>query len=134
MLTYVKLVISQEWLVYINNAESITNTLSWTSELIEHHRQMDNDWRLNGGYGEDGAADIRRHIKEHMADIVKGGHILVIGSQSPWIEAILLNLGASNITTLEHNPIISTHPQIRAINPQVMKEMVTSYILIKNKV
>ena len=69
-----------------------------------------------------------------MADIVKGGHILVIGSQSPWIEAILLNLGASNITTLEHNPIISTHPQIRAINPQVMKEMVTSYILIKNKV
>ena len=31
---------------------------------------------------------------------VKGKHVLVIGTQIPWIEAILLEMGVKQITTL----------------------------------
>jgi hypothetical protein len=55
-----------------------------------------------------------------------GGHILVIGSQTPWIEAILLELGAANITTLEYSPAVSEHPQIRMVTPDKLNEMVSS--------
>ena len=33
---------------------------------------------------------------------VKNKHVLVIGTQEPWIEAILLELGAKKVTILEY--------------------------------
>ncbi len=50
----------------------------------------------------------------------------MIGSQTPWIEAILLELGAANITTLEYSPAVSEHPQIRMVTPDKLNEMVSS--------
>jgi hypothetical protein len=38
----------------------------------------------------------------------------VIGSQSPWLESILLSLGASQITTFDYIKIKSEHSQIEA--------------------
>ncbi len=38
--------------------------------------------------------------------VVVGGHILVIGSQTPWIEAILLELGVPKIMTVDYTPIL----------------------------
>ncbi len=54
----------------------------------------------------------------------------MIGSQSPWIEAMLLELGAANVTTLEYNPGVSTHPQIRIVSPDKLNEMVTALFII----
>jgi len=31
---------------------------------------------------------------------VKGKHVLVIGSENPWIEALILEAGADRVTTL----------------------------------
>ena len=36
----------------------------------------------------------------------------MIGSVIPWVEAILLVIGAKHVTTLEYNRINSTHPQV----------------------
>jgi len=58
--------------MYINDFKSEPRTQAWTVEVVDHFRQMDKDENLNGGYGEEGAADIRRHIKEHMARHVEG--------------------------------------------------------------
>ena len=49
----------------------------------------------------------------------------MIGSQTPWIEAMLLELGAANITTLEYSPAVSEHPQIRIVSPDKLNEMVS---------
>ncbi len=62
-----------------------------------------------------------------------GGHILVIGSQTPWIEAMLLELGAANITTLEYSPAVSLHPQVRIVSPEKLNEMVSTADLEKEK-
>ena len=43
---------------------------------------------------------------------VIGKKALVIGSETPWVEAILLAVGAKHVTTLEYNRITSTHPQV----------------------
>jgi len=34
---------------------------------------------------------------------IKGKHVLVIGSQAPWMEALILEAGANKTTTLGKN-------------------------------
>jgi len=42
------------------------------------------------------------HIKVAIEDLqVQGKRILVIGSETPWLEAMLLFAGAAHVTTLE---------------------------------
>ena len=43
---------------------------------------------------------------------VRGKHVLVIGSEVPWFEAILLSKGAKRITTFDYVKIESRHPQV----------------------
>lgn len=58
-----------------------------------------------------------------LIEKVKGGRVLVIGSQSPWLESILLEKGAAHITTLEYSAIHSLHPNISVITPYKLREM-----------
>ena len=51
---------------------------------------------------------------------------MVIGSTFPWVESILLYLGASNITTLEYAEIDNTHPQLHPITFDTIKKSVLS--------
>ncbi len=46
---------------------------------------------------------------------VAGKSIAVIGSMSPWIEAILLNYGATEITTVEYNDPQFSHKKIATL-------------------
>jgi len=43
----------------------------------------------------------------------KGKTCLVIGSQTPWIESMLLSLGAEKVTTFDYIQITSEHPQVK---------------------
>ena len=43
--------------------------------------------------------------------------MLVVGSETPWVESLLLSLGTRHVTTLEYNKIKSTHPQVTTIHP-----------------
>jgi hypothetical protein len=43
---------------------------------------------------------------------VRGKHVLVVGSEVPWFEAILLSKGARLITTFDYVKIVSQHPQV----------------------
>jgi hypothetical protein len=55
----------------------------------------------------------------------------VIGSQKPWIETILLNRGAKNITTFDYVKITSDHPQVSTLQdgPRLFKELLISLAL-----
>lgn len=48
---------------------------------------------------------------------IEGGRGIVIGSLSPWVEAISLAYGARTVLTCEYWPIWSDHPQIQKIHP-----------------
>jgi len=55
---------------------------------------------------------LRRHFYA-----LKNKHVAVIGTTIPWAEAILLNLGASKVTTIEYNKIKIKHPKVRVTTP-----------------
>ena len=43
---------------------------------------------------------------------LQGKHVLVVGSVTPWVEELILALGALHVVTLEYRPIESDHEQV----------------------
>ena len=89
-------------------------TSVWTKERIESDIAQLAAGVLRGTYG--------RPTTNHVRDILVGFNltnksVLVIGSESPWVEEICLYAGASHVTTLEYGRIVSHHPQISAFTP-----------------
>ncbi len=95
----------------------------WSQELIEEMRLRFREDKLAGLYGLENVKRITAHLRDHMLDRVEGGHVLVIGTQEPWLEVVLLELGASFVTTLEYTPIKTDHPQLNVITPDTMRVM-----------
>ena len=48
-----------------------------------------------GSYGKIAVDEIYRHLNDYMD--IKGKHVLVIGSQRPWLETLILEAGAGTI-------------------------------------
>ena len=70
------------------------------------------DWgRLGGAYGGEESRVLYETVSLYKHKVI-GKNVLVIGSETPWVEAIFLSVGANHVTTLEYNKIISTHPQV----------------------
>jgi len=80
-------------------------------EMIEHARLG----KLKGNYG------IRESnlLIEAVGQVPNIGnkHVLVLGSQNPWVEAIALAAGARQVDTLEWSKIKNSHPKIRPMQP-----------------
>eukprot|EP00039_Didymoeca_costata_P018989 m.335821 g.335821 ORF g.335821 m.335821 type:complete len:435 (+) comp17685_c0_seq1:121-1425(+) len=87
----------------------------WSHENIEKEKQMCIEGTLKGTYSETQTAMMLNGLK--MAPRVAGGHVLVVGSVSPWVEACALAAGAAKITTLEYGVLNSTHPKVNTITP-----------------
>ena len=68
----------------------------WTEQLIEEYvaRVKRNDFSDNKLYGPEPGSQLSTLLSsERFDEIMAGGEALVIGSQSPWLEAILLSKG-----------------------------------------
>ena len=87
----------------------------WTIEDVNHYRSEVQQRRTSFTYDN---APLYEAL-DRWADIaVKGKHGLVIGSETPWLEAMLLEYGASNVSTLEFGKIETSHPQLTTYTPQ----------------
>ena len=60
---------------------------------------------------------LRRYI-----DSIRDKHVAVIGTAVPWAEAMLINLGADRITTVEYRNIVIEHPRLQVITPYKLAE------------
>jgi hypothetical protein len=49
---------------------------------------------------------------------------MVVGSQHPWAEAMLIKAGARHIITVEYMQIISSHPKVSTLTPQELANKV----------
>ena len=86
----------------------------WTKKSFDQKIKAvkSKDWnRVGGAYGGMDTRVLHDTIDLYK-DRVVGKRALVIGSETPWVESILLALGAEHVTTLEYNRIVSTHPQV----------------------
>lgn len=93
----------------------------WHEKEIDDMKSNCSAGTLLGNYGFTETSKVFEGLKRMQT--VKGGHVLVIGSENPWLEACILAAGASRITTLEYGSITSYHPQVKTINPSEMREM-----------
>ncbi|CAH1781070.1 unnamed protein product [Owenia fusiformis] len=70
-------------------------------------------------FGTYGVPEPKNAIAAYVEDI-RNKRGVVIGSQSPWLEALALSAGAEHITTLEYNNNMFLHPKITKIHPYDM--------------
>ena len=77
--------------------------------------------KLTGNYGLATVLELEGLMRNHMQEWIVGGKTLVIGTQSPWIEAMLLELGAANVTTLEYNHIESRVDNLNVMTPEALR-------------
>jgi hypothetical protein len=61
---------------------------------------------------------------------VKNKKVAIIGSENPWIEAIVYNYGCRNITTVEYNKPLITHENFKIISFDEFKNLNMKYDII----
>jgi hypothetical protein len=97
----------------------------WEARVIDEWARQCEAGTLNGTYGVEHTTQLREALR-HAKTIVQG-RVLVIGSEIPWVEACLLYLGASHVTTLEYGNIVSNHPRVSTITPENMRSNAHTY-------
>ena len=102
---------------YINSSDS-SATMNWTPELINKFiskytpYNIHNNLEINQpsfekepySYGSLFNLNAMEQYKSHII----GKDVAVIGSLRPWLEAIIINMGAKSVTTVEYNKPTST--------------------------
>merc|ERR1712046_323903 len=86
------------------------------TELLQLYDENQNDFfkseKVRGlGYGPHDTTLVSNLLGRYKDDLA-GKHCAVLGSQSPWVEALLLHHGAAHVTTVEYGSIKSEHPSI----------------------
>ena len=109
----VKLVKEIWW--YFDNSQG-DKTLKYSFEDVETLREKDLNGTNISSYS-DFWPTIRQMVSNH-SDVVNNKKGFVLGTQEPWLEAILLNTGASEILTVEYQKLQVEHPRIKAAQPQ----------------
>jgi hypothetical protein len=90
------------------------STKTWSSSMLSHLMKKAKRRELDGNYG---TALTNQLMDAVLAANVSGKRALVVGSESPWVEAILLEAGAKHVVTLEYGRIHSQHPQVSTLTP-----------------
>ena len=96
--------------------------VAWTDEGLQQHVDWIKQGKLNAIYGIDVIRRMQHLLQNYI--YVHNKHILVIGSLLPWIEALLLELGVSHITTLEYEPYKTNHTNVTTIDPTEFSNLV----------
>lgn len=88
----------------------------WAPEYISNFTNKYTMGDYAVGYGSNDTMMIVGLIDKYKEEL-QNKHCAVLGSQSPWLEALLLHAGVGNVTTIEYATINSTHPQLKTMNP-----------------
>jgi hypothetical protein len=93
----------------------------WTVAEIEGMKAQALQDTLPGNYGW-GTTSMIWGMMKRYENLLRGKHAFVIGSETPWVEAMLLAIGASHVTTIEYGTIISQHPNVSTMTPAQVTE------------
>ena len=111
---------------YLNHryAGGSASDSDWSKEKIDEWILRAQQGLLEGTYGTGDTNNVYRAcVSLHATELsVQGRHMLVVGSENPWLEAVLLACGAAKVTTVEYGKIKSTHPQIATMTPWELNE------------
>ena len=103
--------ISKHWCL-AQRYEGVQN-LTWTTPYIDSYRADIASGAITGSYGPRETAKVLAGLRS-LPSPVSGSVALVMGTEMPWVEALLLNEGASLVWTFEYSYIDAQHPRMRA--------------------
>ena len=106
-----KMPISKHWCL-AQRYEGVQN-LTWTTPYIDSYRADIASGAITGSYGPRETAKVLAGLRS-LPSPVSGSVALVMGTEMPWVEALLLNEGASLVWTFEYSYIDAQHPRMRA--------------------
>lgn len=98
--------------MYIDESSDSLGHRVWNDVLLRTGIEAATQRRVAGiprSYGDESVLDLYDALADYP---VRGLDALVLGSQNPWIEVILVGLGARSVTTVDFNPIQSGLPDI----------------------
>jgi hypothetical protein len=75
---------------------------------------------VNGQWATYGNAEARKLGAVIREYVPAGSHVLVVGSERPWVEVLALNAGAHRVTTVEYAFINSSDPRIQTWTPAML--------------
>eukprot|EP01006_Ploeotia_vitrea_P012655 TRINITY_DN33469_c0_g1_i1.p1 TRINITY_DN33469_c0_g1~~TRINITY_DN33469_c0_g1_i1.p1 ORF type:complete len:380 (+),score=46.43 TRINITY_DN33469_c0_g1_i1:49-1188(+) len=104
-------VISNKWKQYW-----VQDKVNWCVQQDQCCPQNISKRNCAGSYGVEVHLWMREYLLEHVQS-VKGKDALVIGSQHPWLETLLLSMGARHVFTLEYDKLETKHPQLTTLLP-----------------
>jgi hypothetical protein len=115
---------------YLNGVVA-EKSVVWSDEYIQYYIDRYSLKNIRNGthYGEvyDNGAEMHLHAFEKYIESIKNKRVAVIGTLSPWIESILVNCGAEEVTTVEYNVPISNHDVIKTISYDEFCKSTTQY-------
>lgn len=104
---------------YINGVVKKVDLPVWSDEYIDSFLKLYNNFSIfERNLNEPYAYGAMLHLMAINKYPIKGMKVAVIGSLTPWIEAILLNNGASHVTTVEYNVPICNNDKLKCISYQ----------------
>lgn len=107
---------------YTNRYAGVGASVSrWDVAMINGMIEKAKQGTLEGNYGKQTVNYIYNLVLKHAALFV-GQHILVIGSENPWLEATLLAAGVKKVTTLEYGTIVSEDARVDSMVPADLRK------------
>ena len=68
---------------YMNDYHWSTKVTTWTEKDVEYYRNRFTEGNLSGSYGINNTNNIERHMREYMADTIKGKIIIRFDAKKP---------------------------------------------------
>ena len=103
------------WYIDQSNSTSSSRPLYFNASTFQQLIKEDLSGKVIVSYG-----DPYRRLKptlERYRQHIHNGHVAVVGTEKPWAEAMMLNLGAARITTLEYRALVIEHNSLVTITP-----------------
>jgi TPP-dependent indolepyruvate ferredoxin oxidoreductase alpha subunit len=97
----------------------------WSEKVIDEWKQQCHIGELRGSYTIEDTNLLMTALRRMRID---GASVLVIGSERPWIEACVLSLGATEVTTIEYGGIQSTHPRVQTLTPERVRASANAFM------
>ncbi|KAG8701278.1 hypothetical protein FRC09_005459, partial [Ceratobasidium sp. 395] len=88
---------------------------TWSTEEVDSYRKHARNRNPHLTYKN---APLYEAFDRWASLAIRGQRGLVIGSETPWLEAMLLEYGVSHVSTLEFGSITTSHPQLSTFTPQ----------------
>ena len=96
--------------------QSIVWSDSYIQSFINNFTFNNIKTNQHGAESYSGASMLHVDAFSKYIESIQGKSVAVVGSQTPWIEAILINAGATKVTTIEYNKPICNHPILNTIS------------------